>query len=85
MSKLAANAGDRPGPQPPGVASGEPGGRQADPQSSRRRLHAPAVRLPQQCRLRIERHTRAVGECLQRPMLEPARLLDPAAGSEAIG
>ena len=62
-------------PQPQGVASGQPGGRQADPQPARRRLHAPPMRLPQLRRLRIERRARAVGERLQRPMLKPARLL----------
>src|SRR5260370_14569455 len=43
------------------------------------------MRLPQSRRLRVERPARAIGERLQRPMLQPARPLDAAARGEPIG
>ena len=73
------------GAQPPRITGSEPGLRQPDPQSARRCFHAPPVCFPQPCRRCVERPARPVGESLQRPVLQLARLLDAAARGEGIG
>ena len=72
-------------PQPPRIARREPGMRDADPQPAGRQLHTPEMRLPQTGRLRVERPAWPISECLQRPVLKTARLLDATAGGDGIG